>query len=430
MSADDKSIITCDLEGRLETFSDGAERMFGYRRDEVVNMKRVSLFSPGLVVLQNVPSWLSTAVKDGEYTTRTVFLRKDGTPFSAEIRITPTMKKGVHIGYCGVTVALPDVPVEQAYPPIALATRIFRWLVVTRAPFLTATVIPVLIGAAAASRVIEGGFPWLAFVLAMFGALALQVAANTFNDYYDWTSGTDQANTDYFLPFSGGSRSIELGLITPKGLFRLGVGAVVFAALCGALLLERTGPVILVYGVFGALVAFFYTAPPLRLSARKGMGELFVGLCFGPLLTAGTWTALTGRVDLAPFLIGVPAGLLTAAILWINEFPDAPSDAKTGKNHLVVVLGKRAARWGYAALWAAALAVVVALVALTLVPALVLVALLALPLALKATRVLFAHYDDRELVHANQATIQLHLATGLLMAVGIALGDVVTRLLA
>jgi 1,4-dihydroxy-2-naphthoate octaprenyltransferase len=45
--------------------------------------------------------------------------------------------------------------------------------------------------------------------------------------------------------------------------------------------------------------------------------------------------------------LGVPFGFLTTNILYINQFPDAESDAKTGKNHLVVTLGKKAARWGY-----------------------------------------------------------------------------------
>src|SRR5688500_12003627 len=144
----DKSVITCDLEGRIETFSEGAVRLFGYAREEVVGRKRVSLFSPGEVVLQHVPKWLAAAVRDGEHRARTVFLRKDGTPFAAELRVTPTFKQREHIGYCGVTVPLPDVDPQQAWPRISLATRVFRWLVVTRAPFLTATLVPLLIGAA------------------------------------------------------------------------------------------------------------------------------------------------------------------------------------------------------------------------------------------------------------------------------------------
>jgi 1,4-dihydroxy-2-naphthoate octaprenyltransferase len=256
-------------------------------------------------------------------------------------------------------------------------------------------------------------------VLALVGALALHVSANTFNDYFDWTSGTDQENSDYFLPFSGGSRSIELGLITLPALFRLAVASLLVAVACGAGLLTMVGPSILAYGAIGAFAAFFYTAPPLRLVARKGLGELFIGLCFGPLMTAGTFTALTGRIEPAAFLVGVPIGLLTTAILWINEFPDAPSDERTGKHHLVVVLGKRAARWGYAALLVGALAVTLGMAIGGVVPWLAAAALVAAPLGVRATTVLFRHYADRALVAANRNTILLHLTYGLLFAFGL-----------
>lgn len=416
----EKSVITCDLEGRIQTFSDGACEIFGYAREEVVGKKRVSAFSPGEVVLEHVPKWLKAAVKDGEMHTRTVFVRKDGTPFAADIRISPTFKGDVQIGYCGVTVPLPDVDPKDAYPSISLLTKAFRWLVVTRAPFLTAALVPVLLGGAWVAHTTPGPFPWAAFVLALIGGLALQVAANTFNDYFDWTSGTDQANNEYFLPFSGGSRAIELGLVSLRGLLVIACGAVVLAAACGIALVVLSTPLVLAWGAVGALVALFYTAPPLRLAARKGLGELSVGLCFGPLMTAGTVTALTGTFDLRALLVGVPVGLLTTAILWINELPDAPSDALTGKRNLVVVLGKKAARWGYLVVVVAAFASLLGLVVAGVLPPIALAALISLPWAAKAVRVLFVHWNDRELVSANAATIVMHAVAGFVLAAAVA----------
>lgn len=138
----EKSVVTCDLEGRIETVNSAAIKIFGYTADELIGKKRVSLFSPGLVVLGHVTKWLKTAVKDGEYRGRTVFVRKDGSRFAADIRITPTFRDGKQIGYCGVTTPLPDVNPDDAMPAISLYTRIFSWLVITRAPFLTATIVP------------------------------------------------------------------------------------------------------------------------------------------------------------------------------------------------------------------------------------------------------------------------------------------------
>lgn len=420
-SATDKSVITCDIEGRIETFSPGAELIFGYSKDEVVGKKRVSLFSPGEVVLEHVPRWLKTAVDQGKYEGETIFVKKDGTQFPARIRITPTWKGEQQIGYCGVTEPLPAEDLERARPPIALATKIFRWVVVTRAPFLSASLIPVLIGGAFAARTADA-VSWLAFALALVGALALQVAANTWNDVFDWRSGADQANNEYFLPFSGGSRAIELGLITERGLMAIGTGALLVASFCGVVIATMSTPLVLAYGVVGAFAAYFYTAPPLALVHRRGLGELFIGLCFGPLMTAGTHTAMTGLFDARALWVGIPVGLLTTAILWINQFPDMASDAKVGKNNLVVTLGKRAARWGYLALILGAYGVTAALVVAGVVTPWSLVVLVAAPLAVRASAVLMRHYEDRVLIKGNASTILLQGAFGLLMAAAIAWG--------
>ena len=413
----DMSVITCDLEGRIETFNEGASRIFGYAPDEVIGRKRVSLFSPGLTVLEHVPTWLALAVKHGEFESKTVFVRKDGTRFPAQIKITPTFRKGEQIGYCGVTHPLPPEAMAEATPPIALATRIFAGLVITRAPFLTASLIPVLIATAFASGIGEA-WSWVDFGAAFLGTALLHLAANTFNDYFDWTSGTDQGNNDYFLPFSGGSRSIELGLITERGLWWLAWALLAGATACGGWLAWERGWPILGYGIAGALGGFFYTAPPLRLVARRGLGELLIGVCFGPIITGGTYTALTGNITVESLLIGIPTGLLTTAILWINEFPDAESDARTGKNHLVVTLGKATARWGYLGLLVGAFAILLALVATGIAPAAGVVAVLAAPFAWQATRTLFREYETRSLVKGNQGTIILQATFGILMAVG------------
>jgi 1,4-dihydroxy-2-naphthoate octaprenyltransferase len=417
-----KSVITCDLEGRIETFNQGAEEIFGYRADEVIGKKRVSLFSPGQTVLEHVPNWLKTASEHGEYRTKTVFLNRDGQSVAAEIRVTPTFKDGQQIGYCGVTEVLEDVEPSEVAPNISFMTRVFSWFVITRAPFLTAIVIPILVGASwVAYRNPSLNFPWDLFLLALFAGIFLHVAANTFNDYFDWKSGTDQANNDYFMPYSGGSRSIELGLISAKALFRVASISLLIASALGLILAFRSGPAVLLFGLIGALSSYFYTAPPLRLAARKGLGELFIGLNFGPLATAGTVYALTGRVSLTDFLIGLPIGLLTTAILWINQFPDVASDRETGKINLVVLLGRKRARWGYLLLLAAAFSLLFYWLAVGVLPLTALLILVSSPLAFYAGRIAVREYDQRSLIRANAATIQLHLACGLLLVAGLLL---------
>jgi 1,4-dihydroxy-2-naphthoate octaprenyltransferase len=425
-----KSVITCDMEGRVETFNAGAEQIFGYSAAEVIGHKRVAIFSPGLTVLGHVGDWLKTAREEGEYTGQTVFVRKDGSTFAADIRITPTFRAGEQIGYCGVTVPRYDIPVEQVSPEISFGTRLFRWLVITRAPFLTAAIVPIVIAAAwivASGRV--DSFPWLYFVLSLIGGIALQVAANTFNDYFDWQSGTDQANNDYFQPLTGGSRSIELRLIDEPGLFRVAFGSALVAGMIGILLVILQRPLLILFGVIGLLCAYFYTAPPLKLAAHRGLGELIVGLNFGPLMTAGTIYALTGSLNWLDFFVGVPVGLLITAVLWINQFPDYAGDRKAGKINLVVALGKKTARWGYAALVFGAFIVLLAGVINNILPVGALSSLLALPLAIHTSIVTFRHYEERGLVRANSGTIMLHMLTGILFSIGLFLNSTIVSLI-
>lgn len=412
------SIITCDMEGRIETFNAGAQDLFGYTPEEVVGRKRVSLFSPGEVVLGHVPKWLKAARERGEFETDTVFVRKDGTPVAAHIRITPTFRDGKQVGYCGQTRPLPGVDPESVRPKVGLGVRLFKAVVVGRLPFLTATLVPILLAAAYAAWRGLALDP-LTFALTLAGGLALHLAANIFNDHFDWRSGTDQANNDYFLPFTGGSRAIELGLVQPRTLFALGTAALAAGLACGAGLALLGRPWVLAFGAAGALLGFFYTAPPLRLAARRGLGELASFTCFGPLMTAGAVYAMTGTLSADAWLLGLPIGFLTMAILWVNEFPDAPSDKLTGKTHLVVTLGTQRARWGYVLIVAAAFAAASALVAAGTLPLGALLALLATPLAAYASLVVVRHYADRTLAKGSASTIGLHLVAGLLMAAGL-----------
>ena len=417
------SVITCDLEGRIETFSSGAEEMFGYTADEVIGKKRVSIFSPGLVVLGHVSKWLKNARnnKDG-YSTKTTFIKKDGTKFAAEFKVTTTKKNGKHIGYCGKTRELPGVSPEETMPKTSITTRIISVVAITRLPFLSATWIPVI--AALIWGLSENIFTmnWTTFSLILIGASCLHLAANTFNDYFDWTSGTDQINNDYFLQLSGGSRAIELGLISVKQLFVLGTVFLLFSGLMGIGIMLSLGENYLdlfYYGIAGAFSGYFYTGYPLRLVARKGLGELLIGLNFGPLMTMGTVFAMSGVHSWDAFILGIPLGLLTTAILWINQFPDMKSDEIAGKHHLVVVLGLEKSSWVFLLIIMSAFISIISINYYDVVDNGVLLSLLALPLALFLCFRVLRDYDTRKLSMANWATIGIHFITGVLMIIGI-----------
>jgi 1,4-dihydroxy-2-naphthoate octaprenyltransferase len=421
-----KSVITCDMEGRIETFSQGAEEMFGYPAEEIIGKERVSVFSPGEIVLQNVPVWLEEASEKGRHEAKTKFVRKDGSPFNAKIRVTPTFANGKEngqTGYCGVTEEIE----EDVNPPIKFSTKLIKALAITRMPFLSAVLMPAFIGGAYAYHYglsTPGSFNWWLFSIAAIGVALLHLGSNVMNDYFDVKDGTDGANNDYFLQFSGGSRAIELGLITLEGTKRLGLTLIGAATVIGIYLTAMTGWITLAIGLVGLAIGYLYTAPPVRLVARRGLGELGISLAFGPLVTLGIVYVVTQQLSPMAFLVGLPVGLLTANILLINEFPDAESDAKTGKNHLVVTFGKEKSTYIYLAILLMAFLSNLAIV--WFLPGtnawLTGVSVASLVAGIAIFQHIRNHYRDRELVTSNKNTIALSALTGLLTTVALILG--------
>ena len=421
-----KSVITCDLDGKIETFSEGAQELFGYSADEIIGKGRVSDFSAGEIVLGHVVNWLAESVEKGKWEGDTVFLHKDRHEIPCKIKITPTKdKNGNHIGYCGITIPLKDKTAESVRPKISFTTKMFCWMVIMRLPFLTATIVPILLGAAVASRYVS--IDWIYFALTMLGGFFLHIGTNTSNDYFDHTSGTDEANYNYMVPFSGGSRSIQMGLISAKGMLYLSIATFAIGGLIGIPLINKAGINILYLGFIGFLSGFFYTAPPFRFASRKGLGELLIGLNFGPLMAAGSFLVQTsGDITYLndAILAGIPIGLLVAAIVYVNQFPDHDGDKATGKNNLVVVFGPEKARVGYVFLIIGAF---ISIIALALAkpetfPMLSLISLITSFYSIYTIKTLYKHYDNRLLQPANAGTIGLHFLTGVFFCAGIWLG--------
>jgi len=422
MSDKIKSIITCDLDGKIETLSEGAQKLFGYTEDEMIGKGRVSDFSPGQIVLGHVVNWLNESVEKGVYEGETVFLHKDSHEIPCHIKITPTKgKEGEHIGYCGVTTPLKDKTPDEVRPNIGLMTKIFTWLVIMRLPFLTATFVPLLVGAAVANFLgYDVSWGWLG--LTVLGGSLLHIGTNTANDYFDHTSGTDEANYNYMVPYSGGSRSIQMGLISSKGMLIVSLVAFALSAVVGIPLIIKAGYPVLWLGLIGFISGFFYTAPPFRFASRKGLGELLIGLNFGPLMVVGSALVQTGKILPEALLAGIPIGFLVAAIVYVNEFPDHDGDKSTGKDTLIVVFGPEKARLGYVFLVVGAFVSIIVMALNGTFPKLSLIALPAAYFGIRAIQTLYKYYNDRLLIPANSGTINMHLVAGLLFCIGIWLG--------
>ncbi|MCK4403870.1 MAG: 1,4-dihydroxy-2-naphthoate octaprenyltransferase [candidate division Zixibacteria bacterium] len=299
-----------------------------------------------------------------------------------------------------------------------------KWIKAIRAPFFTASAIPVLVGSALAWN-ITGKFSLSKFILVLVGVPLFNAGTNLANDYYDHKTGNDEINTRV-TPFSGGSRVIQNGVIPPKHVL---IGSFLFFGLGSVIGLYLNavtpGNLVLYLGIFGLLSGFLYTATPILIGYR-GIGEFVVGLNLGTLTIIGAYYVQAHILSWSAFWLSLPIGFLVAAILYINQFPDYEADKAVNKKHLVVRLGKRKAVYGYYFLICATYLVIAGSVIFRMVTPFALISFLTLPLALGAIKTLKSNYDKfAELIPAQAKTVQTHLFTGLLLSLGLVLGRVV-----
>jgi 1,4-dihydroxy-2-naphthoate octaprenyltransferase len=292
----------------------------------------------------------------------------------------------------------------------------------TRLPFLSATIIPVMLGVAIAAY--QGEWHWIPAVLTLIAASFIHLGLNVANDVFDTTSGADEANVNP-TQFSGGSRVILYGLLSLRqmalmaaGFYAAGLGIGLFLAIW------RDFWPIFTIGVIGLFVSLAYTAPPFRL-VHRGVGEVMVGLGFGPIVTLGAYWVQTrgfhapGGSGWEAIYASIPVAIFIALVLYVNEIPDRPGDAAAGKRTLPVRLSKEAV----IALYAGAVAVAFGLIlggavsGVLVRPAIL--ALAGIPLALTVYRGLKAAYDNPYALMPTMAkNIQLHTVTGALLVLG------------
>lgn len=261
--------------------------------------------------------------------------------------------------------------------------------------------------------------PWGWFGLAVFGIFWLEVAKNASGEVFDWDSGDDQrVAPEDRSPFSGGKRVLVDRLMTRGEVWLVAAVGYGLGVASGLVIAALHEPRVLGLGVCGVALAFGYHAPPLRLS-YVGLGELAVGLAYGPLICSGAYLVLVGSVPTSVVLSSLPLGLAIAAFLVINEFPDRRADEASGKRTLVVRLGPRRAARVFLGL------VVAAFLGLAVLPFVgaplgVLGGLIGFPAAwLAAKRLRAAPENTQALIPAQAMT----LASFVLMALGSAVGS-------
>jgi 1,4-dihydroxy-2-naphthoate octaprenyltransferase len=301
-------------------------------------------------------------------------------------------------------------------------SRLRHYLAELRAPFFSGSLLPVALGATVAYYHSEA-VNWLYLAVAFLGVAALHAGSNVMNDYFDHKSGCDKANTDFVRPFTGGSRLIQNGVLSPKEVLVESITLFAIAVACGIYLTAAVGWWALILGGIGAASGYFYTAPPLRLCAR-GVGEAVVGVNFGVLVTLGSYYVQTGRLDWIPVIASIPLAVLIAAVLYINQFQDVRADEAAGKRNLVVRLGKKRAAWLFGLVMFLPYAAIAAAVGTSAVPAWSLLAMFAVPVSVFAVMIATRHYSDsRRLAPANALTIAAHFLVAVMLGIGYCLAS-------
>lgn len=284
-----------------------------------------------------------------------------------------------------------------------------------RAPFLAGSVVPVIIGATLAFS--ENYFSFSLFLVAVIGVASLHLAANLLNDYYD-ARGSDPLNLR-LTPFSGGSRVIQNAELSPGVVLSMSILFFAIALATAFYMIFVGKPFAVILGLLGLFAGWAYSATPLQLMSR-GWGEVLIFFAFGPLITFGVYYVMSGSLSLNAFTAGISQGFLISGVIWINQFPDYEADKKAGKMNLVVRLGPCVSRYVYITMILLSYAMAFFLVSVMEMSYLVMLIFISFPLAFKAMRITFNEYLSFEgLIPAQALTIQIVIAQGLLLSLGL-----------
>lgn len=286
-----------------------------------------------------------------------------------------------------------------------------------RPQFFPAIILPVLLGTSYAWKR-EGVFnPWT-FLLTLSAALLYHGGMNVMNDFFDYRNGADNINRTPLTPFTGGSRMIQKGLITPEKTLAFAIALLFSGSLIGLYISYALKSWFLpAIGIFGLLSGFFYSAPPLFLAGR-GLGEALVGINFGVLSVAGSYLVQNGHIDPEVVWASLPISFLVAGILYVNEFPDYEADRLAGKKNLVVRFGPRLGRFAVPLIMACAYISLLACVATGIFPLFSLTPLVSAYFGIKASCGIMKNYERAALlIPPIKSTVLAHLITGLSLVI-------------
>ena len=290
-------------------------------------------------------------------------------------------------------------------------TRFQAWKIAARPHTLPAAVVPVLVGSGLAYG--EGVYRWDAFVWALVGALAIQVAANFANDASDAHRGADTKDR------VGPPRMVALGVIDARQMWLATWIAVAIAAVAGVFLTVIAGWIVLLIGVSSVVAMLGYVGGPAPYGYR-GLGEVFVFVFFGLVATVGSRYVHDQSAPLSAWLLAIPIGMLVTAILVVNNYRDIDTDRAAGKRTLAVMIDRVRTRNLFAALVYGAFMAIALFGTVGWTPLSTLFSCFLVPFAAIPVRIVYAKTDGPALIRALKSTARLHLWVGISLATAVA----------
>ncbi|RKY32127.1 MAG: hypothetical protein DRP74_03340 [Candidatus Omnitrophota bacterium] len=281
-----------------------------------------------------------------------------------------------------------------------------------RLAFLAASVLPFIFG----SLIDKSDFNFVGFILGLIAVSATHLSANLINDYADSRSGADWQDKRFYK-FFGGSKLIQEGVVAGNFYFKTALFFALFAffSVLGLSYIQGSFKVIGFYLLI-IFLGWAYSCKPLQLSYRH-FGEIIIFLLFGPAVVMGGYFIQTGIFpDAKSFILSLPFGIFTCAILFVNEIPDFPEDKRAQKLTWVDFLGAARSYLLYAVLMFLAFSAIGVSIGLGYLGKIALFSFILVLPALKAIDILRLKFSDKiELTQSSRLTIVIQGLAGVIL---------------
>ena len=279
-----------------------------------------------------------------------------------------------------------------------------KWILGARPRTLPAAIAPVVVASALAGS----DFNWFRAALALKVGVWLQIGVNYANDYSDGVKGTDENRI-------GPTRLVASGLASAKAVKNAAFISFGIASIAGLWLSLLTSPLLILIGILAIAAAWGYTGGK-NPYGYSGLGEVSVFTFFGLVATMGTYYAQTEKVTVLSFIVAIPMGALSCAILAVNNIRDRAQDELVGKKTLAVRLGDVKARRMFVSLLVLAHVAAVA----TLIPTAMLTLLVA-PMSYSISKLVLSGVSGKDLIPVLGRTGKLQLMFAIVFALALAI---------